>query len=78
MYRLYVRRERLMADMPIECSLNPMLGVEYIYKNIEKNGKRKSVVVIGGGPGGMEAAMMLAKNNYNVTLIENPISSAVH
>lgn len=63
-------RERLMADMPIECSLNPMLGVEYIYKNIEKNGKRKSAVVIGGGPGGMEAAMMLAKNNYNVTLIE--------
>lgn len=63
-------RERLMADMPIECSINPMLGVEYIYNNIEKNGKNKSVVVIGGGPGGMEAAIILANKNFKVTLID--------
>ncbi len=63
-------RERLMADMPIECSINPMLGVEYIYKNIEKNGKNKSVVVVGGGPGGMEAAITLANKNFKVTLFD--------
>lgn len=63
-------RERLMADMPIECSINPMLGVEYIYENIEKNGKSKSVVVIGGGPGGMEAAITLANKNFKVTLVD--------
>lgn len=63
-------RERLMADMPIECSINPMLGVEYIYKNVEKSGKSKSVVVVGGGPGGMEAAITLANKNFKVTLID--------
>ncbi|MPM90241.1 Cinnamate reductase [bioreactor metagenome] len=47
-----------------------MLGVEYIYENIEKNGKSKSVVVIGGGPGGMEAAITLANKNFKVTLVD--------
>ncbi len=63
-------RERLMADMPIECSLNPRLGVEYIYKEAKKNGEGKPVVVIGGGPGGMEAALVLAKRGFKVTLID--------
>ena len=63
-------RERLMADMPIECSLNPRLGVEYIYKDVKKNGEGRPVVVIGGGPGGMEAALVLAQRGFKTTLIE--------
>lgn len=63
-------RERLMADMPIECSINPRLGVEYLYKEAKKNGDDRPVVVIGGGPGGMEAALVLANRGFRVTLIE--------
>lgn len=63
-------RERLMADMPIECSLNPRLGVEYLYKDVKKNGEGRPVVVIGGGPGGMEAALVLAQRGFKTTLIE--------
>ena len=63
-------RERLMADMPIECSINPRLGYEFLYKEPVEDGDGKSVVVIGGGPGGMEAAIVLAKRGFNVTLME--------
>lgn len=63
-------RERLMADMPIECSINPRLGREYLYKKPVKDGEERPVVVVGGGPGGMEASLVLAERGFNVTLIE--------
>lgn len=63
-------RERLMADMPIECSVNPRLGVEYIYKKPEVNGNGRTVAVIGGGPGGMETSLVLAERGFRVILIE--------
>lgn len=63
-------RERLMSDMPIQCSVNPRLGVEYIYKEEKQDGNGRAVVVIGGGPGGMEAARVLAERGFKVTLIE--------
>lgn len=63
-------RERLMDDMPIECSINPKLGLEFLYSNVVKNGEGKPVVVVGGGPGGMEAAITLAEKGFKVTLID--------
>ena len=46
------------------------MGCEFQYLKLEKNGCGQSVAVIGGGPGGMEAARVLAERNFAVTLFE--------
>ena len=49
------------------CSVNPLAGKEGEYA-IEPAKKSKKVFVIGGGPGGMEAAMTAAARGHKVTL----------
>jgi len=50
------------------CRINALLGTPYT--DIEKAEKKKKVLVIGGGPGGMEAARVSALRGHHVTLIE--------
>jgi len=53
------------------CAVNPTWGLEHkIERMIEPPTKKKKVAVIGGGPGGMEAAMVAAKRGHSVTLYE--------
>lgn len=52
------------------CSVNPYLGEETVYGAPTEDGAGRKVVVVGGGPAGLEAAMILAKRKFNVTLIE--------
>ena len=52
------------------CAINPRLGKEAKYPEPVKDGNGRKVVVVGAGPGGLEAAIILAKRNFNVTLIE--------
>jgi len=54
---------------PAICSLNPRLGKEAEY-TIEPAGVVKKVLVVGGGPGGMEAARVAALRGHQVTLCE--------
>ena len=54
----------------ISCAVNPRVGRELEYKDYEKDGENQVVAVIGGGPGGMQAALVLAKRNYKVVLFE--------
>lgn len=53
---------------PLRCAVNPETGFECERKPQVRAGRR--FVVIGGGPGGMEAACQLAEGGHQVTLIE--------
>jgi len=51
------------------CSVNMAMGKELEYK-LEPAGKKKKVMVIGGGPAGMEAARTLAERGHETSLFE--------
>lgn len=46
--------------LPIRCSLNPTMGLSWRLSEIKETKVRKKVMVIGGGPAGMEAARVCA------------------
>ncbi len=53
------------------CTVNPRLGMEEkIDRMIEPVTKKKKVGIVGGGPGGMYAAMTAAQRGHDVTLYE--------
>lgn len=51
------------------CAVNPECGREFLV-GIKQAETKKNVVVIGGGPGGMEAARVSAMRGHQVTLLE--------
>ena len=50
------------------CAVNHSTGREYEGDIIARTDDRKRILVIGGGPGGMEAAHMLAEKGHEVSL----------
>lgn len=56
----------------IECTVNPILGREWYYseKNFVKNGDGRTVAVVGAGPAGMQASVVLAKRGFKPVLFE--------
>ena len=64
---------RILNDgLPLGCTLNPILGREFEYgeDKLVRNGNGTPVAVIGGGPAGMQAALVLAKRGFKTTLFE--------
>lgn len=55
---------------PLRCALNPEAGVEHLAVHDRKPASSKNVVVIGGGPGGMQAAVTAAERGHKVILFE--------
>ncbi|MCR4600477.1 MAG: FAD-dependent oxidoreductase [Clostridia bacterium] len=59
----------VVKQIPIRCCLNPELGNEYRY-TFDDQPESKKVLVIGGGPGGMQAAIAAGRRGHDVTLWE--------
>ncbi|MFH1031877.1 MAG: FAD-dependent oxidoreductase [Chloroflexota bacterium] len=57
--------------IPLACTVNPAAGREREFESgLKPATKKKKVLVIGGGPGGMQAAVFAAQRGHNVTLWE--------
>jgi 2,4-dienoyl-CoA reductase-like NADH-dependent reductase (Old Yellow Enzyme family)/thioredoxin reductase len=62
---------RMFRDLPYNCAMNPRLSHEYEAEYEVKPAARvKRVLVVGGGPAGLEAAKIAAERGHAVTLME--------
>lgn len=53
------------------CSVNPIIGIEHmLHKLVSDPGPSKRIAIVGGGPAGMKAAMILCDRGHKVTLFE--------
>ena len=62
---------RVEKNLPISCVVNPEVGAEKKWIEIRKiKPVKKSVLVVGGGPAGMSAAISSHNAGHSVTLVE--------
>lgn len=61
--------DRLFKQLDVQCTVNPWVGREKEL-SIKKVIRSKKIMVVGGGPAGMQAAWVAAKRSHEVTLYE--------
>lgn len=65
---------RLYYHQPIMCSVRPSLGHEgeegWGYYGFKRTEKRKKILVVGGGPAGLQCAEVAAQKGHEVTIFE--------
>ena len=66
----YICVSQIFINQPMVCAVNHNMGREYEGDIIARCSEVKSILVVGGGPGGMEAARLLAEKGHSVSLWE--------
>ncbi len=66
----YVCVSQIFINQPMCCAVNHSTGREYEGDIIARSDPGRKILVIGGGPGGMEAARLLAEKGHRVSLWE--------
>jgi 2,4-dienoyl-CoA reductase-like NADH-dependent reductase (Old Yellow Enzyme family)/thioredoxin reductase len=63
---------RTLSARPLTCTQNPAVGLEREWGigTLHRAPRRRSVLVVGGGPAGLEAAVIAAQRGHDVTLLE--------
>jgi len=62
--------DRIYTGRGVTCVQNPVIGRETKWADLTVTAKRKRVIVIGGGPAGLEAARVCATRGHHVILME--------
>ncbi len=62
--------DRTLAGGQMRCIHNPIIGREREWGHVARTTKPRKVIVIGGGPAGMEAARCAAERGHRVVLFE--------
>lgn len=65
----YVCVSQIFVNERVRCAVNPQTGHEFEWP-IETAPERRHVLVVGGGPAGLEAARVAALRGHRVTLVE--------
>jgi 2,4-dienoyl-CoA reductase-like NADH-dependent reductase (Old Yellow Enzyme family)/NADPH-dependent 2,4-dienoyl-CoA reductase/sulfur reductase-like enzyme len=55
---------------PIGCAINPTLGREFEWAELDPIKAKRKILVVGGGPSGLEAARVAALRGHDVTIAE--------
>ncbi|MBI2194141.1 MAG: FAD-dependent oxidoreductase [Planctomycetes bacterium] len=62
--------DRIYTGRGVTCVQNPVIGREAQWAEIAPSPKKKKVVVVGGGPAGLEAARVASARGHRVVLFE--------
>jgi 2,4-dienoyl-CoA reductase-like NADH-dependent reductase (Old Yellow Enzyme family)/NADPH-dependent 2,4-dienoyl-CoA reductase/sulfur reductase-like enzyme len=65
----YVCVSQVFINQRVKCAVNPRTGKEFEL-NVIMTDKPKKIIVVGGGPAGIEAAITASERGHNVILLE--------